>query len=85
MIKRVLLTLAIFCFMTGVALAAVNINTAPPDQLQTLSGIGPAKAAAIVEYREKNGEFSSIQDLAKVPGIGPRTLESLSDSITIKE
>ena len=47
----------------------VNINTATAEQLQTLPGIGQAKANAIVAYRENNGNFSSIEDLRKVPGI----------------
>ena len=47
----------------------VNINTATAEQLQTLPGIGQAKAKAIVAYREANGNFSSIEDLRKVPGI----------------
>ncbi len=47
----------------------VNINTATAEQLQTLPGIGQAKANAIVAYREANGSFSSIEDLRQVPGI----------------
>ena len=47
----------------------VNINTATTEQLQTLPGIGQAKAKAIVAYREANGNFSSIEDLRNVPGI----------------
>lgn len=47
----------------------VNINTATMEQLQTLPGIGEAKARAIIEYREENGSFSSIEDLRQVPGI----------------
>ena len=47
----------------------VNINTATAEQLQTLPGIGQAKANAIVAYREANGNFSSVEDLRKVPGI----------------
>lgn len=47
----------------------VNINTATAEQLQTLPGIGQAKANAIIAYREANGSFSSIEDLRQVPGI----------------
>lgn len=54
---------------------SININNATQDQLAMLTGIGPAKAAAIVEYREANGPFSSVDDLAKVSGIGPATVE----------
>ena len=54
---------------------SIDINNATQDQLAMLTGIGPAKAAAIVEYREANGPFSSVDDLAKVSGIGPATVE----------
>ncbi|GAA3701026.1 ComEA family DNA-binding protein [Oceanisphaera sediminis] len=54
---------------------SIDINNATQDQLAMLTGIGPAKAAAIVEYREANGPFSSVDDLAEVSGIGPATVE----------
>lgn len=54
---------------------SININTAGPEQLAQLTGIGPAKAAAIVEYRETNGPFATVDDLAKVKGIGESTVE----------
>jgi competence protein ComEA len=54
----------------------VNINTADESSLSnTLVGIGPAKARAIVEYRQKNGQFKKPEDLLAVKGIGPATLE----------
>lgn len=56
-------------------ITSIDINTATQDQLALLTGIGPAKAAAIVEYRENNGPFGSVDDLAKVSGIGPATVE----------
>lgn len=67
------------------ALAAVNINTATPQELASLNGIGPAKAQAIVEYREKNGPFKSVNDLAKVKGLGAKTVEKLGKEITISK
>jgi competence protein ComEA len=54
----------------------VNINTADASTLaKELEGIGPSKAQAIVDFREKNGAFKSAEDLLKVDGIGPRVLE----------
>jgi competence protein ComEA len=54
----------------------VNVNTADASMLaQELDGIGPAKAQAIVEYRQKNGPFRAPEDLLKVQGIGERVLE----------
>jgi competence protein ComEA len=85
MIKFLVSTLCGLMLMTSLAFAAVNINTASVQELSTLSGIGPAKAQAIVEYREKNGQFKSVKDLAKVKGIGPKTVEKLGAEITIAQ
>lgn len=62
----------------------ININTASAGELEELPGIGPAKAAAIVSYREKNGPFRTAEDLVNVPGIGPKTLENMRESITLR-
>lgn len=54
----------------------VNINKADAEALQqNMEGIGPVKAKAIVDYRKKNGDFKSVDDLAKVPGIGKETMQ----------
>ncbi|NLZ38471.1 MAG: ComEA family DNA-binding protein, partial [Firmicutes bacterium] len=60
-----------------------NINTATAGEFEALPGIGPAKAAAIISYREENGPFQSVDDLTCVPGIGPATLSALKDYLTI--
>lgn len=62
----------------------VNLNLATASDLETLPGIGPAKSAAILEYRETNGSFKSIEDLKSVSGIGDKTYEKLSSLITVK-
>ncbi len=67
----------------GPALAGVDINTADASELETLPGIGPSKAAAIVQYRTEHGPFKSVDDLDAVPGIGPSTLASLRDQVTV--
>lgn len=61
----------------------ININTADATQLQQLSGIGEKRAQDIINYREENGSFQSVEDLMKVSGIGQKTLEKLRNSITI--
>lgn len=68
------------------ALAApVDINTASAEQLATsLSGVGPAKAAAIVEYREQFGPFTSVDQLTEVKGIGPATIDKNRDQIQLE-
>jgi competence protein ComEA len=60
------------------ALAGVNVNTANQAELETLPGIGPSKAAAIIDYRDTNGPFSSCAQLDDVPGIGPATLANIT-------
>lgn len=68
---------------SGGSSGLVNINTATSEELQTLSGIGEAKAKKIIDYREQNGSFSSIDDLTNVSGIGEKTLESIRSSICV--
>lgn len=63
--------------------AKVNLNKADETELQTLPGIGPAKATAIVEYRETNGPFKTIKDLKNISGIGDKTFEKLKDHIDV--
>lgn len=62
----------------------VNLNSAGSSELQTLPGIGPAKAEAIIEYRESNGPYKSIEDLKEISGIGDKTFEKLKDLISVK-
>ena len=67
----------------GGADAVININTATADQLEALPGIGPTLAAAIVQERERNGQFRSVDDLTRVPGIGDGRLSQLHDLVTV--
>ena len=63
----------------------ININTASQADLENLPGIGPVKAKTIIAYRESNGFFRSIEDVQKVPGIGPKTFENLRSLITVED
>ena len=65
------------------AQAVVNINTASKDELIALSGIGPAKAQAILDYRKLNGPFKSVDDLKNVKGIGAKRLEKLRPELSV--
>jgi competence protein ComEA len=61
----------------------VNLNTATAEQLDTLPGVGPTTAQAIIAWRQEHGAFRSVQDLLEVRGIGPAKLESLRDQVTV--
>jgi competence protein ComEA len=61
----------------------VNVNTASAAELAGLKGIGDAKARAIIEYREKNGPFKSVDELRDVRGIGDKLLAQLRPSVTV--
>ena len=62
----------------------VNINTASEGGLDTLSGVGPATAKAIIQYRDQQGLFESIEDIKKVKGIGDSKFNSIKDDITVE-
>lgn len=68
---------------TGSYSGLINLNTASSSELQTLTGIGPSMATRILEYREQNGNFSSIDDLKKVSGIGEKKFNDLKEHICV--
>jgi competence protein ComEA len=67
---------------SGTAGGKIDLNTATAEQLDTLPGVGPATAQKIVADRTANGPFRSVEDLLRVPGIGPAKLEALKDLVT---
>lgn len=82
--KKLLLALAcLFAFSVHPVWAAVDINTASVEQLESVNGLGPKKAAAIVEYRKKNGSFKSVDDLAKVKGLGKASINKMRGELTV--
>jgi competence protein ComEA len=61
----------------------INLNTADAAELDTLPRIGAAMAERIIQWRDANGRFTSVEDLLAVPGIGDKMLESLRDLVTV--
>ncbi|RQM92738.1 hypothetical protein COR53_11425 [Staphylococcus pettenkoferi] len=61
----------------------VNINTATESELQSIPGIGPSKAKSIIEYRDTNGAFDSVEKIKEVNGIGEKTFDKLKDYLTV--
>ena len=82
--------LAAFVLTAGPAFAGtqapagkVNLNTATVSQLEDLPGIGPALAARIVDHRQKNGAFKSVEDLMAVKGIGEKNFAKIQTFLTV--
>ncbi|HJE66501.1 MAG TPA: helix-hairpin-helix domain-containing protein [Campylobacter avium] len=75
--------LVLLLCLSGFLFAAVNINTATVEELQSLKGIGKSKAQAIVAYRNEQN-FTSIDEIKKVKGIGPKLFESIKQDITVQ-
>ncbi|MGJ3509428.1 helix-hairpin-helix domain-containing protein [Enemella sp. A6] len=67
----------------GAADGLVNLNTATPEQLETLPGVGPVTATSIVAWRTENGPFTEVDQLREVSGIGPKTFEKLAPLVTV--
>lgn len=81
--KKLLLTLFAFFALSFGALAAVNLNTATKEELDTVKGIGPVKAQAIIDYRREHGSFKSVDDLKNVKGFGEKSVARMRAELTV--
>ncbi|MEO7557813.1 MAG: helix-hairpin-helix domain-containing protein [Gammaproteobacteria bacterium] len=84
--KLVLILCAVFAFVT-VSFAAdpIDVNTATQDQLESLMGVGPVKAEAIIAYRTEHGNFKTADDLDRVRGFTRKTIDKLRDQVIFSE
>jgi len=80
--KRLALLL-VLALGSATAFAAINLNTATKEELVALPGIGPAKAQAILDYRNSHGQFKSIEEVKDVKGIGAKRFEKLKGELTV--
>jgi competence protein ComEA len=83
--KTLLFSVILLLVFATSVFAKVNINTASVAELEALPGIGPAKAEAIVKYREEKGNFKSAEDLKNVQGIGDKLFEKISGEVEVSK
>ena len=81
--KRIYLLIIMLLATTQLAFAAVNLNTATESELETVKGIGPAKAKMIIDDRTKNGPFKSVEDLDRVKGFGTKSVNKLRGEVNV--
>lgn len=80
-----LLTLPAMAEPAETSMVSVNINQASAAEMaEVLQGVGESKAQAIVDYREENGSFAAVEDLAQVNGIGPSTIQKNEARIALE-
>ena len=85
--RKLLVFLALsFAFIhTAHASALVDLNTSSRTHLETVTGIGPGKAKAIVEYRTQHGPFKSVDELENVSGFGKKSIDKVRSSLTVSQ
>ena len=88
--RQTIMIMVLVVLAAGAAMAAdapangvVNLNTASAEQLQLLPRVGPSIAGRIVEFRQQNGPFDSVDELVAVRGIGERSLEGLRPYLAV--
>jgi len=90
-VKRLLLMLAFLLLVFGLGIGhaqppePININTANAAELDRLPRVGPVIAERIIEFREENGPFASVDDLVRVRGIGAKTLEQIRPHAKVED
>ena len=83
--KKMLTGLLLSFAVSFAAMAAVDLNGATQAELESVKGIGPSKAKAIIAHRDKNGPFKSVDDLAKVKGFGKASVNKIKGEVSVGE
>lgn len=85
--KWIVLLCTVLVFSVNVAFATdkVNINTATQAELESLKGVGPTTASAIIEFRDTHGQFTNLEQLTQVKGVGEKKLNKLAEQLTVTE
>jgi competence ComEA-like helix-hairpin-helix protein len=73
-----------YCPAAPPTAAPLNLNTATLRDLDALPGVGPARAAAILQYREEKGPFTAVEQLAQIPGLGPAAVSRLRERVVLR-
>jgi competence protein ComEA len=81
--KTIYFALLLVLLFAAAALAGFDLNTATKEQLDTLPGIGPVKAEAIIKYRNEKGPFTSVEQLKEVHGIGEKLFQSIKSEVVV--
>lgn len=81
--KKPVVGIALLFGLMMSAQAAVDLNTATQSELESVKGLGPTKAKAILEYRQKNGPFKSVNDLDNIRGFGKASIKKLASELTV--
>jgi competence protein ComEA len=81
--KKIFLAVLLVFLLATATFAAVNINTATKEELNSLAGIGPMKAEAIIKYRQEKGLFKNVDELKNVYGIGDKLFERIKSDVTV--
>lgn len=87
-LKKLSFLLILFLYLLkslGLAFEVIDLNSATIEDIIKIPGIGKVTAKNIIEYREKNGPFNSLEDLLKVKGIGPKKLEQIKPYVTLNK
>ena len=84
-LRKMLMPMLLIAPLLALAGEKLNINTATAESLaEVIQGVGPSRAQAIVQYREKHGPFNAVDDLVLVQGIGLKTVEENREALTVE-